>query len=162
MSEFREPYTWEFPPNWKRNTLTVADGCAKSLEVLLTSSSLREASNPKDYVHANLAMVIHDRMTLTDGAIVPDYAKRTKDIYTEAMKFITRFTQTLNIITYAQQPEFRGLRNDRHNIRGLPSWVPQYNHIGPSALAYDTNDGCKYRAMDGTLHLGKAAHVIPP
>jgi hypothetical protein len=134
--QFCAGFTQYNPSKWVKQTLTIGDGFAKALELLLVSPTQREATDPRDYVYANLAMAMHNHAESIENNICPNYTKTPKTIYIETTKFITRYTQKLNIITYAQEPEFLDLRENTHNFQDLPSWVPSYHHIGGSAMAF--------------------------
>lgn len=154
LNKYRDPFT-QNEPTREGQTFNFIGGFALSFEALLVSTSRREATDPKDYVFAKLAMAMamHSFTAPTENMIVPDYSKTIEDIYIETTRFVISSTQALRIITWAQQPEFRDPRDHRHNLQGLPSWVPQYNFVGGKNLAYISESSCRYTAMGNTQHL---------
>jgi hypothetical protein len=88
INEYRKEFRACDPTKWKRPTLIIGEGVSKCLEKLLLSGSRREASDPRDYVYANLSLAIDDRTEPTEDIIVPDYSKTTEEVYIETTKFI--------------------------------------------------------------------------
>jgi len=91
-----------------------------SLESLLYSTGIFEASDPRDKVYSILGI----RSAMIDPniskEILPDYQKSVAEVFTEATRAVILGRSSLNIC---------GINDSLSSktIKGLPSWVPDYS-----------------------------------
>ncbi|KAH8702755.1 heterokaryon incompatibility protein-domain-containing protein [Phaeosphaeriaceae sp. PMI808] len=98
--------------------------CARKMLELLFYTSGLEASVPHDYIYGLLGLIREPRLPYE---LIPQYNAAFEDVYHMCTKYILKQTMNPAILMLGRLG----------NMRGAPSWVPDFRHRNPSIKGHD-------------------------
>ncbi|KAF1953838.1 hypothetical protein CC80DRAFT_131627 [Byssothecium circinans] len=108
------------------------------LQSLLHSTRSFQAKDPRDKVFALLGLAGESRAPdHWPKALMPNYDRSTRDVYTEVTRYCIQKTRTLSILS---QVGTSGAKDVDKDSQQYPSWVPRWDlpHSASSLSAYTT------------------------
>lgn len=108
--------------NRKQVQKSLSRGTPVDMHQLLEKSRLLSATDSRDRVFALLGMAFNGKQG--DKLLTPDYSLTTREVYIKVATHVLETSQTLDVLSQVYH-DTHTTRGD--NVRGLPSWVPDWS-----------------------------------